>query len=73
MQKPNLYPAHFQMSKLLSSLHIENNLYLVCASSSASFKNVISLADIDALLKVKVDSGRVYWMAFDDMLLLWLK
>ncbi len=57
----------FQMSKILSSLHIENNLYLVCASSSASFKNVISLADVDALLKVRVEGGRVYWMAFDDL------
>jgi hypothetical protein len=64
------FSGAFQMSKILTSLHIENNLYLVCSSGSASFKNIIGLEDIDALLKVTVEGGRVYWMAFDDILTL---
>ena len=56
------------MSKMLSSFDINNTVYLVCSRNSASFKNVISVPDLDALLYVRIDSTHVYWMAFDDII-----
>jgi hypothetical protein len=68
--RPAKLSGALEMSKMLSALGINNSVYLVCSRNAASFKNVMNLQDMDALLKVSVDSGRVYWMAFDDVLTL---
>jgi hypothetical protein len=68
--RPVKLSGALEMSKMLSVLGIKNTVYLVCSRNSASIKNVMNLEDMDALLKVSVDSGHVYWMAFDDILTL---
>lgn len=60
----------FEMSKMLASIGIDNTLYLVCSRNAASFKNIINMLEMDALIFVRADSVHSYWMAFDDILTL---
>ena len=60
-----------EMSKMLSSLHIDNEIYLICSRNSVSFKNLMNLSDMDAILKVTIDHTHAYWMAFDDIITLY--
>jgi hypothetical protein len=53
------------MSKMLSTLKIDNTIYLVCSRNSTSLKNVMGIGDFDAL--VKVTAGKQYWLSFDDI------
>jgi hypothetical protein len=53
------------LSRMLTSLDIDNTIYLVCSRNSTSLKNVMTMGDFDAL--VKVTAGKQYWLAFDDI------
>lgn len=58
------------MSKMLSSLEIDHTVCLVCSRNSFGFKNPMNITDMDALIKIKTDSSRTYWMAFNDIVTL---
>lgn len=60
--------AALEMSKMLTSLGINNTVYLVCSRNSVSFKNITDLSEMDALVYAHADSTHGYWMAFDDIL-----
>jgi len=53
------------LSRMLTSLDIDNTIYLVCSRNSTSLKNVMNMGDFDAI--VKVTAGKQYWLAFDDI------
>ncbi len=53
------------VSRMLTSLDIDNTIFLVCSRNSNSLKNVTGIGDFDAL--VKVNAGKQYWLAFDDI------
>ena len=52
-------------SHMLTSLDIDNTIFLVCSRNEKSLKNVMSIGDFDAL--VTVTAGKQYWLAFDDI------
>src|SRR4051794_14243613 len=53
------------LSRMLTSLDIDNTIYLVCSRNSTSLKNVMNMGDFDAI--VKVTARKQYWLAFDDI------
>ena len=53
------------LSRMLTALDIDNTIFLVCSRNANSLKNVTGIGDFDAL--VKVNAGKQYWLAFDDI------
>jgi hypothetical protein len=53
------------LSRMLTSIDIDNAIYLVCSRNSTSLKNVMNMNDFEAL--VKVSAVKQYWLAFDDI------
>jgi hypothetical protein len=62
-QAPSIFSA-ISMSFYLKKLEIDHDLVLTCSRYSASMKNVMTLGDFDAL--IRLNNGK-QWMAFDDI------
>lgn len=52
-------------SRILTSLDIDNTIYLVSSRYSARLQNILHASELNALIRVKTD--RYYWLAFDDL------
>lgn len=64
-REANSLSAALNMSRWLQGI-IDHDVVLVCSRNSNSLKNVLTLADMDAMIRVQ-SGGKTYWMAFDDI------
>lgn len=53
------------ISRMLRTLHIDHELVLVCPRTSNKLKDVMNLADFEAMIHIK--QGKEYWLAFNDI------
>lgn len=53
------------LSRMLTNLDIDHDLVLVCPRTSNKLKDVMSIADFEAIIHLK--AGKEYWLAFNDI------